>query len=218
MLTQLEALKAMGIEVWVLKREEEEIVEKQSTSVLIEPDPGARQNSLDALNFRKQFSAESKTSTNAPLLAEKAVSPNVSSSPQFRFALLHYMTVGFCVSLSEMDELPRRIFDDIARFMGAHPKTMKQQIIEWPMLETSSIDQSLDAARQVVTQKFGLLPAKVIVMGYDLVPYFGPLEKALMETPVLVGSQSYLLIPSLSELKRSAQRKRELLALLNGWF
>ena len=178
MLTQLEALKAMGIEVWVLRREEE-IVEKQSTSVLIEPDPGARQNSLDALNFRKQFSAESKTSTNAPLLAEKAVSPNVSSSPQFRFALLHYMTVGFCVSLSEMDELPRRIFDDIARFMGADPKTMKQQIIEWPMLETSSIDQSLDAARQVVTQKFGLLPAKVIVMGYDLVPYFGPLEKAL---------------------------------------
>ena len=55
-------------------------------------------------------------------------------------------------------------------------------------------------------------------MGYDLIPYFGPLEKALMETPVLVGSQSYLLIPSLSELKRSAQRKRELLAFLNGWF
>ena len=215
MLTQLEALEAMGIEVWVLRREEK--VEEQSTSVLIEPDPGARQNSLDALNFRKEFSAESKTSTNAPLLPEKAVSPNVSSSPKFRFALLHYMTVGFCVSLSEVDEPPRRIFDDIARFMGAHPKTMKQQIIEWPMLETSSIDQSLDAARQVVTQKFGLLPAKVIVMGYDLVPYFGPLEKALMETPVLVGSQSYLLIPSLSELKRSAQRKRELLVLLNGW-
>ena len=215
MLTQLEALKAMGIEVWVLRREE--IVEEQSTSVLIEPDPGARQNSLDALNFRKQFGAETKTSTNAPLLAEKAVFPNVSSSPKFRFALLHYMTVGFCVSLSEVDEMPRRIFDDIARFMGADPKTMKQQIIEWPMLETSSIDQSLDAARQVVTQKFGLLPAKVIVMGYDLIPYFGPLEKALMETPVLVGSQSYLLIPSFSELKRSAQRKRELLVLLNGW-
>ena len=65
---------------------------------------------------------------------------------------------------------------------------------------------------------FGLLPAKVIVIGSDVVPYFGPLEKALIETPVLVGDQSYLLIPSFSELMRSAQRKRELMALLNGWF
>ena len=216
MLTQLEALKAMGIEVWALRHEE--IVEEESTSVSIAPNPGARENSLDALSFRKQFNEERKISTNVLSLEKKSVSHNASSSPQFRFALLHYVTVGFCVSLSEVEELRRRIFDDIARFMGADPKTMKQQIIEWPILKTSSIDQSLDSARQVVTQKFGLLPAKVIVIGSDVVPYFGPLEKALIETPVLVGDQSYLLIPSFSELMRSAQRKRELMALLNGWF
>ena len=39
MLTQLEALKAMGIEVWVLRREEKEIVEKLSNKDNFENEP-----------------------------------------------------------------------------------------------------------------------------------------------------------------------------------
>jgi len=215
MLTQLEALQAMGIEVWTLR--DVEIAEGQPALVSTATDLGAREESLGALGLAKQINEKAETSTNAHGVKEKTVSPNISPSPEFRFALLHYETVGFCVSLSDVKELRRRIFDDIARFMAADPKTMKQQVIEWPMLESLSIDQSLDAARQVVTQKFRLLPAKVIVVGSDVVPYFGPLEKALTETPVLVGSQSYLLIPSVSELMESAQRKRDLMTSLNDW-
>ena len=131
--------------------------------------------------------------------------------------MLHYGSLGICLSLPEEVDLPRRFCDDIARVMTADIKALKFQIVEWPMLDTSGINQSIDAARQVVAQKFGALPAQVIVIGADVAEYFRPLEKVSDDAPVLVGRQSYLLVPSLKELLGSAKRKRHLMTLLANW-
>ncbi len=173
MLTQLETLKAMGIEVWMLR---------DNSAVLPESAPGH-----EIPSPVKQRVTKENHQMSIPE-AEPAI-------PRFRFAMLHYGSVGFCLSLTEGAELPRRFCDDVARVMAADLQALKFQIVEWPMLDTSGIDQSIDAARQVITQKFGVLPPKVIVVGADVAEYFGPLEKVGDDAPVLVGGHSYLLVP-----------------------
>ena len=195
MLTQLETLKAMGIEVWALR---------ESGAVLPESAPEPEMPAPV-----KQRATKENDQVSIPD-GELAI-------PRFRLAMLHYGSVGFCLSLAEGAELPRRFCDDVARVMAADMQALKFQIVEWPMLDTSGIDQSVDAARQVITQKFGVLPPKVIVVGADVAEYFGPLEKVSDDAPVLVGGQSYLLVPSLIELLKSADKKRHLMILLANW-
>ena len=195
MLTQLETLKAMGIEVWA---------HRESGAVLPESAPEPEMPAPV-----KQRATKENDQVSIPD-GEPAI-------PRFRLAMLHYGSVGFCLSLAEGAELPRRFCDDVARAMAADPRALKLQIVEWPMLDTSGIDQSIDAARQVVAQKFGVLPAKVIVVGVDVAEYFVPLEKFRDDAPVLVGKQSYLVVPSLIELLKSADKKRHLMILLANW-
>ena len=195
MLTQFETLKAMGIEVWV---------HRESGTVLPESAPEPEMPAPV-----KQRATKENDQVSIPD-GEPAI-------PRFRLAMLHYGSVGFCLSLAEGAEFPRRFCDDVARAMAADLGALKLQIVEWPMLDTSGIDQSIDAARQVVAQKFGVLPAKVIVVGVDVAEYFVPLEKFRDDAPVLVGGQSYLLVPSLTELLKSADKKRHLMTLLAVW-
>lgn len=205
MLTQVETLKAMGIEVWTLRG-------KATAPREALPDVAVPEVSLPVATASSEEPREPMVSQ--PASASPAMHPTV---PTFRFAMLHYGTLGFCLALEEGTDIPRRFCDDVVRVMAAEPQSLKQQIVTWPMLETSGIDQSFDAARQVVTQKFSQMPAKVIVVGSEVVQYFGPLEKAQTNAPVRVGSQSYLLISSLPDILKSADRKRELMTLLDGW-
>ena len=86
-----------------------------------------------------------------------------------------------------------------------------------PMLDTSGIDQSVRAARQVVTQRFITLPDKVIVIGAKIVEYFEPLQNFREGDPLRVGKQTYQLLPSLTELLKSASKKRRLMSLIYNW-
>ena len=201
MQTRSEMLEAMGIEVWRLRG---------SASIEVPVTPAAR------LPIRPEINP-------LPELEPAAVSPEtvapVSSEPvpQFRLAFLHYQTLGICLALEPGEEVPRRFCDDIARFLGGEVSDLKFQLLDWPMLNTSGIDQSLTAARQVVTQKFNLMPSKVLVFGNDVSTYFGPLEKAELDNPVLVGRQQYLVTGALRELMPSTAGKRHLLSILIGW-
>jgi hypothetical protein len=87
--------------------------------------------------------------------------------------------------------LPRRLCDDIAGLMGGNPEGLRFRQLDWPMVNNSAIDQSADAAREVVTQKFSL--------------------------PARAGRQEILLVPSVRALMDSAAQKRQLLMALKGW-
>jgi len=195
MLTKLQTLKAMGIEVWTHRESNTRMV--GSASGLLMPTSVEQRGSEEP----KQISSGD----------EELVIPS------FRFAMLDYGSLGICLSLPEEAVLPRRFCDDVARFMAADLEGLKLQIFEWPMLDTSGIDQSIDAAREVVTQKLGALPAQVIVIGENVSDYFEPLKKVGDEGQVLIGEQSYLFIPSLTELLKFGSKKRRLMALLARW-
>lgn len=204
MLTRLETLKAMGIEVWSLRGEITAVPELTPQK--------ARTPTREAMPIAK---VESETAAASDSVATASATP-VQPVPKFRLAMLHYGSVGLCLSLAEGAELPRRFCDDVARLMAADVQSVRFQMVQWPMLDTAGIDQSISAARQVVTQKFNVLPAKMIVIGRDVAEYFGPLEK-VGDKPTLVGRQSYLLLPSLTELLGSADQKRQLMSVLASW-
>lgn len=193
---RLETLREMGIEVWRLRPDPAAVVVADSAPV-VQPAPAA-----------EVVATEPETASRP---RDNAV------VPEFRLAFLHYETVGLCLSLARGQELPRRLCDDIAGTLGGNVKDVRFQMLEWPMLSTSGIDQSDSAARQVVTQKFGVLPARVIVFGQDVKEYYRPLEKAHAAEPLAVGRQQYLLIDQLKELMGSSQSKRQLLAVLSRW-
>ena len=100
--------------------------------------------------------------------------------------------------------------------MGAEVEGVRYQELKWPMLNTSGIDQSVNAAREFVTQKFRALPTRVVVIGEDVAEYFGPLRDLGAE-PKLMGNQSYLMIPSMTRTAESAEIKRSLFLSLVTW-
>ena len=140
-----------------------------------------------------------------------------TSVPRFSLAFLHYGTFGMCVSMSTGQALPRRLCDDLARVMEADVGGLRYQQLDWPMVNSPAIDQSIDAAREVVTQKFSQLPARVLVLGSDLPAYFGPAGKFTPGEAVRIGRQSFYLVPDAVSLMNSAEDKRQLLIGLHRW-
>lgn len=194
----------MGIEVWRVRR-----------SVPPGIDTVRDDSSADAASAVQRPAVEAESQPAPRPEVSKPVS--AVEVPRFRMALLHYGEVGLCLSLQAGVELPRRFCDDIARCLGGQPDTAKYQQLDWPMLSSGGIDQSIDAARQVVTQKFGVLPEKVLVLGADLAAYYGPLTEAEPGVPMNHGRQSILLMSSLEEVMNSATAKRRLLHTLHEW-
>ncbi|MBT4162612.1 MAG: hypothetical protein HOC70_08470 [Gammaproteobacteria bacterium] len=193
MLNRLETLKAMGIEVWAVR----------NSTPVNQHMPEAVQQPIDPAPQRVEQS-------------EEKISPP-ADQPEFRLALLHYESVGLCLSLTPGATLPRRLCDDVARMMGGNIELARFQMLEWPMLNTSGIDQSLASARQVVTQKFAVLPEKVVVFGGDVSIYFSPLKQVESGQPSRVGNQSFLVVPSLVDLMKSPSEKRNLMVVLSNW-
>ncbi len=157
--------------------------------------------------------SDSKKAATAPATPTAA---QASEIPRFRLALFHYGSLGLCLSLDTADKLPRRFCDDLARSFGGNIDAVKYHQLEWPMLSTSGIDQSIKAAREVVTQKFRLLPPMVLVFGQDVAEYYPPLDTLEAFSPGRVGPQQFLLIPSLSEFMRSGVEKKRLLLTMQA--
>lgn len=241
MLSKAEYLKAMGIEVWSLRStmtfpttparngrppipgidQIPEVAATKSqarvTSVqnnASQPDPSQLSPSQNKRPQQPSSQPPSQQQTAPPTEKVASVATDI---PRFRLALLHYESVGLCLSLGDSKEFPRRFCDDLAKVMGGNVAGVRYHQLEWPMLSTSGIDQSISAARGVVTQKFKVLPNKVIVIGSDVGELFNPLLDMAPVTPHQVGSQSFLLIPALTELLASSTLKRELLVALNQW-
>ena len=141
-----------------------------------------------------------------------------AKTPKFTLAFFHYQEVAVCVSVNDMNgAVPRRLCDDMARYVGVDVAAVRFQQLEWPMLSTSGIDQSKQAARQVVTQKFSQLPERVIVLGKEVAEYYGPLEKLDGLEPMKIGKQSILLISEPRSLMTSSTLKKSLMLALSSW-
>ena len=199
-------LDAMGIDVWSVRPVIPETEER----------PGGTSPVPDLVKAIGAAPEARKTSEMTPEKTPSRVKTESADTPQFRFALLHYGSLGICISLGDSDKLPRRFCDDLARTMDGDVDGLRYHELTWPMLNTSGIDQSVNAAKEVVTQKLKTLPARVLVIGEDVAEYFAPLKEA-DAAPLSVGPQSFLLIPSIEKTAESPDIKRTLFVSLQAW-
>ncbi len=199
-------LEAMGIDVW--SRRPPPVVVKEKTK---------------AAPRRADKPKRAEHTANAPRPPSGKVPPIAHEVPRFSLAFFHYGSIGLCLSLNnEKTQVPRRLCDDLARVMNGNIEAVRFHRLDWPMLSTTGIDQSIDAAREVVTQKFSALPARVIIIGQDVADYYEPLADVQAHLPgdaggQKIGGQSVMLLPSLEAFMASVQAKRDLLPALYQW-
>ena len=208
-------LEAMGIDVW--SRRPPPVVVKEN----VKEKTKAATGRADKPKRAEHIANATRPSRKVP--ASGKVPPITHEVPRFSLAFFHYGSIGLCLSLNnEETRVPRRLCDDLARVMNGNIEAVRFHRLDWPMLSTTGIDQSINAAREVVTQKFSTLPARVIVIGRDVADYYEPLANVQAHLPgdaggQKIGGQSVMLIPSLEEFMTSAQAKRDLLPALYQW-
>ena len=195
-------LNAMGIDVWIRRpvRAVPRAVDPQ-----LEPDAATGGG------------AESNEATQERPSA--AVQP--VDIPHFRMGLIHYEssqneTIALCTLIPEGAAFPKRFADDLARVMGGNLEAARYQELNWPMLSSANIDQSIDAAREVVRRKFEVLGARVIVLGDTLNQYLPAMASIEPWQTGTLGRQSVLVTPAFEELN-TAEAKRRLLQALMAW-
>jgi len=196
-------LKAMGIDVWT------------SRPAVALPVDAAAEPAIKPANRQAAVEKVEKVKPDTPAQVGDAASGK--EIPEFMLALFHYETIGICLSLRAESELPRRFCDDVARAMGGNIKSVRYQLLKWPMLSTSGIDQSINAAREVVTQKFRQMPSRVLVFGKDVGEYYNPMRDLSPMSVGTVGAQTFLMVPSLKDLLGSGSAKRELMLVMQHW-
>ncbi len=211
-LTRSGYLKAMGIDVWTSRSAPapEVVAEAELTT--------QRANSQAAVSTQpvvERAKEVKKAKADAPVQADPPATDK--EIPRFMLALFHYETIGICLSLGAESDLPRRFCDDLARAMGGNVQSVRYQLLKWPMLSTSGIDQSINAAREVVTQKFRQMPSRVLVFGDDVGEYYNPLRDLAPMSVGAVGAQTFLKIPSLKDFLVSGSSKRELMLAMHHW-
>lgn len=215
MLSKHEFLKAMGIEVWSTR---------QSLPAAAAPLPVATESRDERPPVHEIVARPVSDASIITTQADSTPSDGLQSSPsqsqptpEFRLAMMHYGSLGMCLLLQTDASVPRRFCDDIARFAGADVSALKYQELQWPMLATSGIDQSLSAAREVVVQKFKLLPPKMILFGDEMGTYFPPVQSMQLLSSNQFGGQTFLLLPQAPELMASVAQKRALMLALDKW-
>lgn len=223
-LTRSGYLKAMGIDVWtsrpavapqVVAGAEPAIKHAGSQSGLAARMAVEKPEKAEKVEITEKAQKVAKAETDVPVKAgDVAVGKEI---PEFMLALFHYETIGICLSLRAESDLPGRFCDDVARTMGGNIKSVRYQLLKWPMLSTSGIDQSINAAREVVTQKFRQMPSRVLVFGDDVGEYYNPLRDLPTMSVGAVGAQTFLKVPSLKDLLGSGSAKRELMLAMLHW-
>ncbi len=211
-LTRSSYLKAMGIDVWISQS-------AVAAQVVVDVEPTVKPaNSQSGMPARAiAETAERVKQTKPEALVQASATAAVQDVPEFMLALFNYETIGLCLSLHTESDLPRRFCDDVARAMGGNIESVRYQLLKWPMLSTSGIDQSINAAREVVTQKFRQMPSRVLVFGDDVGDYYNPLRDLVPMTVGVVGPQTFLKVPSLKDLLGSGSAKRELMITMHHW-
>ncbi|MDE0991411.1 MAG: hypothetical protein OSA83_19555, partial [Pseudomonadales bacterium] len=184
-LTRSGYLKAMGIDVWTSRSA---VAPQVVAAVEAAIEPANSPTGMSRQAPAKKVETDTTVQT-----GDAAIGKQI---PEFMLALFHYETIGICLSLRAESELPRRFCDDVARAMGGSIASVRYQLLKWPMLSTSGIDQSINAAREVVTQKFRQMPARVLVFGDDVDEYYNPLRDLAPLSVGAVGVQTFLKVPS----------------------
>ena len=205
-LTRNGYLKAMGIDVWTSRS----VVAPQTVAAVEAAiEPASRSTVMSRSAPAIKIEADVTVQTGDAAMGEPI--------PEFMLALFHYETIGICLSLRAESELPRRFCDDVARAMGGNVESVRYHLLKWPMLSTSGIDQSINAAREVVTQKFRQMPARVLVFGDDVGDYYNPLRDMAPLSVGVVGVQTFLKVSSLKDLLGSGSAKHELMLAMHRW-
>ena len=205
-LTRNGYLKAMGIDVWTSRS----VVAPQMVgAVEAAIEPASRSTVMSRPAPAIKIEADVTVQTGDAAMGEPI--------PEFMLALFHYETIGICLSLRAESELPRRFCDDVARAMGGNVESVRYHLLKWPMLSTSGIDQSINAAREVVTQKFRQMPARGLVFGDDVGDYYNPLRDMAPLSVGVVGVQTFLKVSSLKDLLGSGSAKHELMLAMHRW-
>lgn len=201
-LTKRQYLAAMGIDVWVprVSGAVDIGVQEEASSATPLPDAAAP----------KSFS-QKKAERPAPRRKVAAPPP----APAFSLALLHYGSVGLCLSLEAGGKLPRRFCDDVARAGRGDVENARFQQLDWPMLKSTSIDQSIDVAREVVARKFLWLPDRIFVFGEDVCDYHQAIAAAKPGQVVRAEPKHYTLMGGVFEVMASADAKRLLWKLIS---
>ena len=140
----------------------------------------------------------------------------MSSKPEMNDTLRESIIAQPDVILEDQD-LMRALISANERAMGGNIESVRYQLLKWPMLSTSGIDQSINAAREVVTQKFRQMPSRVLVFGDDVGEYYNPLRDLAPMSVGAVGAQTFLKIPSLKDFLASGSSKRELMLAMHHW-
>ena len=204
-------LKAMGIEVWTRRALVSPMPNGPDAPARLAP--GAKQEPAPAAVETTVAPVPSIPASSSPTPVETRV-PEV---PRFRLGMLHYGDFSVCMLLAEKAEFPRRFSDDVARLMGADIAAARYQQLDWPMLDTQGIDQSVNAAREVVMRKFAVLARRVLVIGADIGDYYLPLAGFEPLAPRDVNRQSMLWVPGLDTVTASADSKQQFMHVLLGW-
>lgn len=217
-------LKAMGIDVWTSRPADVPQVVAAAEPAINPTSSQAGMSGQAAVvevrkaeKVKKVEKAEKAEKVKTDTAVQTGAATAAKETPEFMLALFHYETIGICLSLRAESELPGRFCDDVARVMGGNIKSVRYQLLKWPMLSTSGIDQSINAAREVVTQKFRQMPSRVLVFGEDVGEYYNPLRDLSPMSVGAVGAQTFLLVPSLKDLLGSGSAKRELMLAMHHW-
>ena len=124
--------------------------------------------------------------------------------------MLHYGSLGLCLSMAEGETLPRIFCDDVARAAGGDVEAVKYQQLDWPMVNSATMDQSIEVARQVVAGKLAQLPNHILFFGPDLPQYIEPLASTKLGETVQVGKAQCLLLANAADVMASGEEKRKL--------
>lgn len=210
-LTRKQYLAAMGVDVWVSRPPKEEGITGPVPAT--RPEPPIPASAALKVQARAPLPERSAPSQAAEGRAARQVPEEV---PRFSFALLRYGSVGLCLSLANEEKLPRRFCDDVARAAGGDVESAEFQQLNWPMVKSASLDQCLDAAREVVTHKFSQLPDRIFVFGHDVCAYHHPIARGKPGEVVRDGAKQYVLMAGASEVMASPAEKRRLWKLINA--
>lgn len=112
--------------------------------------------------------------------------------------------------------LPERFCDNLAIALAQDiERKQVKPPLEWPMVG-KGIDQSLEAARQVVAHHIAQLPPLTLVFGEAMPHYYPPLEAAKPNGETTTEGRRLLLLPGVEAVMQSATLKRELWQRLQG--
>ncbi|MDA0789521.1 MAG: hypothetical protein O2780_08705 [Proteobacteria bacterium] len=170
MITKLDYLQRMGIEVW-LPRDAADAAKNalaETNDHSVAEAASAGETDLAALRSRQQPAKTPAPESSTPS-APAATTSGPRKPPRFCLFFLDYGELGICGALTvdgSFDQPMRRFCDDVAQsILGKVPGKATLLEVRWPLVESSAISQSIEDARELVTASLARLPPRRLILG-----------------------------------------------------